>query len=64
MLKTALDETITSWGKSMFGGYYAEYITEDGKRDGVHADTIGELCWKLNTTKSDLVGKVSRFDNI
>lgn len=52
---------VTDYGKSMYGGWYANYI-EDGKHDGEHADTLKELCAKLGITRKELT-TVTRYDN-
>lgn len=53
---------ITEYGKSMYGGWYANYIKEDGNYDGEHARTLTELCKKLNVTTAD-IRKARRLDN-
>lgn len=53
---------ITEYGKSMYGGWYANYIREDGNYDGEHAKTLAELSEKLNITTTE-IKKARRFDN-
>ena len=50
---------ITGYGKSMYGGWYANYY-ENGEHKGVHADTLKALCVALGITRKDLR---NRYDN-
>lgn len=52
---------ITDYGKSMYGGWYANY-TENGEYKGVHADTIKGLCVALGVTRKELTS-ARRYDN-
>lgn len=53
---------ITEYGQSMYGGWYANYITADGNYSGEHGRTLHELCEKLNTTVAE-IRKARRYDN-
>lgn len=58
--------TITSYGKSMYGGWYANYRYEDA--DGVHyngfgAPTLKELCAHAMISRTALTRDVVRNDN-
>lgn len=59
---------ITSYGKSMFGGWYANlrYIDRPvaDSFEGVRERTLTELCNKLHISKTALKRDVARFDNI
>lgn len=58
---------ISAYGKSMYGGWYAnfQYIggEYDGKYDGVRRDTLTELCNQLHISKTALKRDVQRWDN-
>lgn len=49
---------ITSWGKSMYGGWYANFY-KDGEYTGTHANTKKELQQKCGVP----LDKSSRSDN-
>ena len=57
---------LIDWGKSMYGGYYANYVNdiigEYTGMLGIHADTYKELCEKLAAygLKAE---RAKRFDN-
>ncbi len=55
------DEKILDYGKSMYGGWYANYFL-NGKYSGKHAETLNELCSKLNIDKNAL-SEIFRRDN-
>jgi hypothetical protein len=59
--------TITCFGKSMYGGWYANYRYEDknGKWefDGFHANTLRELCAQAELSRTAMERDVPRFDN-
>lgn len=58
--------TISSFGRSMYGGWYANYHYIDGEKihhDGFHADTLKELCTKAELSKTEMQHDVTRWDN-
>lgn len=58
------DKIILDYGKSMYGGWYANYInTVSGKHTGDHKDTLKELCKALGTDRITLLRNVTRRDN-
>lgn len=58
---------IRSWGRSMYGGYYADFKyvggAYDGRYDGIRRDTIRELCAQLHISRTALNRDVMRVDN-
>ncbi len=56
-------KTITDYGKSMYGGWYANYRDEQGNWNGYHASTLTVLAEQIGTTRKVLMAEVSRFDN-
>ena len=58
---------ITSFGKSMYGGWYANftYVSEPytGTYDGIRRRTLTELCNQLHISKTALKRDVPRLDN-
>jgi hypothetical protein len=59
---------VSRYGKSMYGGWYANYrvIDKDGNGshfDGVGASTLAGICDQLGTSKTELKKQVVRFDN-
>ena len=58
--------TITSYGKSMYGGWYANYRYENSEGvhyDGFHANTLRELCAQMGLSRTALTRDVVRYDN-
>lgn len=58
--------TITCFGKSMYGGWYANYRYEDAKGvhyDGFGAKTLKELCAVAELSRTAMERDVPRFDN-
>ena len=53
---------VVDYGKSMYGGWYANYINENNDYKGVHAPTLMELCSKLGIATTE-IKKARRFDN-
>jgi hypothetical protein len=52
------------WGKSMYGGWYANYFDNNtGRHDGEHADKLVELCNKIGLSANALRRDVRRIDN-
>lgn len=52
------------WGKSMYGGYYAD-IVKDDQYDGIHARTQKELKEKLEGIGiNPVLSANKRYDNI
>ena len=49
MTKTK-DFTVTSWGTSMYGGWYVDYIN-NGTRSGVNGRTLKECLVRLGITR-------------
>lgn len=61
------DITVYSYGKSMYGGWYADfYYTYDGERhiDGIRREKLSDLCSELHVSRTALQRDVTRFDNI
>lgn len=56
------NKEITSYGKSMYGGWYANYY-EDCVATGTRSRTLAELCEKLCISRTALVRDVQRIDN-
>lgn len=58
---------ILDYGKSMYGGWYANfrYIGGEynGRFDGIRRDTLQELCNQLHISKTALRRDVYRRDN-
>lgn len=59
---------LTSWGKSMYGGWYCNYYIEDSngntvKYDGFGGKTIADICQQAGTSRSELQHNVTRWDN-
>ena len=54
-------KNVTEYGKSMYGGWYANYTT-NGEYNGVHANTLKELCNTLGITRKELT-TARRYDN-
>ena len=55
---------IRDWGKSMYGGYYANWFDhETREHGGEHAKTQKELCAKLHVSMTALHRDVVRIDN-
>ena len=58
---------ITNYGKSMYGGWYANFRyvggEYDGRFDGIRRDTLEELCNQLHISKTALRRDVCRRDN-
>ena len=65
--KNGKEIKIYSWGKSMYGGWYANFIYAEGTPEfdymGVRRDTLDELCKALDVTKAKLNACVARIDN-
>ena len=59
--------TITCFGKSMYGGWYANYRYDDNNGkwefDGFHANTLRELCAQAELSRTAMERDVPRFDN-
>ena len=55
MAKTNIE--VTSWGLSMYGGWYINYI-DNGTHSGVGGRTLKECLAKLNITIADLRNRV------
>lgn len=56
---------IMDYGKSMYGGWYANFFDEKkGEHGGCHAETLKELCNELDISKKELIRNVRRFDNL
>ena len=54
---------ISSWGKSMYGGYYIDYFSNiDNNYHGVRFNTLKECLNALQVTRQDLKD-YKRFDN-
>lgn len=53
---------IMDYGKSMYFGWYAT-IKKNGAYDGIHADTLRELCAKLGVSRTALARDIRRIDN-
>lgn len=57
-------KTIHDYGKSMYGGWYANWFdSENGNYDGCRVNTLKELCEKLQINRNELIKNVRRFDN-
>jgi len=55
---------ITDYGKSMYGGWYANWFDrETGKRGGDNERTLRDLCAKLHVSRTALQRDVVRIDN-
>lgn len=55
---------ITVWGKSMYGGWYANWYDQSTDEwGGEHERTLNELCAKLHLSRTALNRDVQRFDN-
>lgn len=58
---------VTSYGKSMYGGWYANftYVSEpyEGIMDGIRRPTLKELCAALHISRTALTRDVQRWDN-
>lgn len=58
---------ITDYGKSMYGGWYANfnYVSENyaGLYDGIRRSTLTELCNTLHVSKTAMRRDVRRWDN-
>lgn len=55
---------ITDYGKSMYGGWYANWFDhETGKLGGEHEKTLRDLCAKLKVSRTALQRDVVRIDN-
>jgi len=58
-----MESRVLDYGKSMYGGWYANYLI-NGKFDGVHGDTLREVKEKLKGLGFDgNLKNVHRFDN-
>lgn len=58
------NKTITEYGKSMYGGWYANYFDESkGEYNGISENTLHELCAKLQVSATALRNDVTRYDN-
>ena len=54
---------ITSWGKSMYGGWYVNYFDNtDGDYHGERFSTLTEIILTMDLSKKDLPD-CKRFDN-
>jgi hypothetical protein len=64
MLRNSKNQDVMEWGKSMYGGYYANYFDNNtGRHDGEHADKLVELCNKIGLSATALRRDVRRIDN-
>ena len=55
MLRNSKNQDVMEWGKSMYGGWYANYFDNNtGRHDGEHADKLVELCNKTTANISIL----------
>ena len=59
---------ITQYGKSMYGGWYANFryvapAEYENKMDGIRRDTLKEICAQLHVSKTALRRDVYRLDN-
>lgn len=57
------DMTATSYGKSMYGGWYLNYTDMDGNYRGIRRDTLKAVCEWMNITVHELGKSVMRQDN-
>ena len=57
------DDRLLYWGKSMYGGYYAEMLV-NGEIIGLHRPTIKELEYMVFSLYGFTLTRNYRFDNI
>ena len=56
---------VTDYGKSMYGGWYANYHWEDAESihfDGFHDKTLRGLCAQIGVSRTALQRDVRRWD--
>ena len=61
-----IDITVDSYGKSMYGGWYANFhypYNGEIHYDGIRRDKLSDLCTELHVSRTALQRDVTRFDN-
>ena len=61
-----IDITVDSYGKSMYGGWYANFhypYNDEVHFDGIRRDKLSDLCAELHVSRTALQRDVQRFDN-
>ncbi len=61
-----IDLEVYQYGKSMYGGWYANFrYTYNGelKYDGIRRDKLSDLCTELHVSRTALQRDVDRVDN-
>ena len=61
-----IDITVDSYGKSMYGGWYANFhypYNGEMHYDGIRRDKLLDLCAELHVSRTALQRDVTRIDN-
>lgn len=61
-----IDVEVYSYGKSMYGGWYANFRSEYNGQlhyDGINRDKLSDICSELHVSRTALQRDVERIDN-